>query len=58
MAKLAAEYRRARLIRRRFTILDLLDDLGWLDRGVAALMADNGFWGRRSKGQGRRATTA
>lgn len=55
MVKLVADYRRARLIRRRFTILDLLDDLGWLDRGVAALMADNGFWGRRSKGQGRRA---
>jgi len=58
LTKLAAEYRRARLIRRRFTILDLLDDLGWLDRGVAALMADDGFWGRRSKGQRRRAATA
>jgi len=58
LATLAAEYRRARLIRRRFTILDLLDDLGWLDRGVAALMADDGFWGRRSKGQGRRVATA
>ncbi|HWK33758.1 MAG TPA: sn-glycerol-1-phosphate dehydrogenase, partial [Hyphomicrobium sp.] len=52
LAQLAKEYRRARLIRRRFTILDLLDDLGWLDRGIAALMADDGFWGRRSKGQG------
>lgn len=58
LAKLAAEYRRARLIRRRFTILDLLDDLGWLDTGVAALMAEDGFWGRRSKGHGRRAATA
>jgi len=58
LTKLAADYRRARLIRRRFTILDLLDDLGWLDKGVAALMADDGFWGRRSKGQRRRAATA
>ncbi|EIM28805.1 sn-glycerol-1-phosphate dehydrogenase [Microvirga lotononidis] len=52
LAQLAKEYRRARLIRRRFTILDLLDDLGWLDKGIAALMAGEGFWGRRSKGQG------
>ncbi|QRM29077.1 sn-glycerol-1-phosphate dehydrogenase [Microvirga sp. VF16] len=58
LAKLATEYRRARLIRRRFTVLDLLDDLGWLDRGIAALMADDGFWGRRAKGQGRRAAPA
>jgi glycerol-1-phosphate dehydrogenase [NAD(P)+] len=58
LAKLAAEYRRARLIRRRFTILDLLDDLGWLDRGIAALMARDGFWGRRSKGEGRQTASA
>lgn len=57
LAKLATEYRRARLIRRRFTILDLLEDLGWLDRGIAALMADDGFWGRRARGQGRAAST-
>lgn len=57
LAKLATEYRRARLIRRRFTILDLLDDLGWLDRAIAALMADDGFWGRRAEGQGRRAAS-
>ena len=31
VAKLAADYRRARLIRRRYTILDCLEDLGWLD---------------------------
>jgi len=58
LTKLAADYRRARLIRRRFTILDLLDDLGWLDRGVAALMANDGFWGQRSDGQGRYAARA
>ncbi|MBZ6077882.1 sn-glycerol-1-phosphate dehydrogenase [Microvirga puerhi] len=48
LKKLAADYRRARLIRRRYTILDLLDDLGWLDKGIAALFAADGFWGRRS----------
>ncbi|RDI56387.1 sn-glycerol-1-phosphate dehydrogenase [Microvirga subterranea] len=57
LAKLAREYRRARLIRRRYTILDLMDDLGWFDRSIAALMADDGFWGRRSRGQGRHAAT-
>jgi glycerol-1-phosphate dehydrogenase [NAD(P)+] len=49
VAKLAADYRRARLIRRRYTILDLLDDLGWLDKAIAALGSEDGFWGQRSK---------
>ena len=40
----AADYARARLIRRRFTLLDVLHDLGWLDRTVAALFDDKGFW--------------
>lgn len=31
-----ADFRRARLIRRRFTALDLLHDLGWLDRAADA----------------------
>jgi glycerol-1-phosphate dehydrogenase [NAD(P)+] len=31
--KLAGDIRRARLIRRRYTLLDCLDDLGWLDDG-------------------------
>jgi glycerol-1-phosphate dehydrogenase [NAD(P)+] len=44
--KLAADYRRARLIRRRYTLLDCLDDLGWLDDAVDALFAPGGFWGR------------
>jgi glycerol-1-phosphate dehydrogenase [NAD(P)+] len=44
LAKLAADHRRARLIRRRYTVLDLLDDLGWLDRAVAELFAPGGFW--------------
>ncbi|HSC97371.1 MAG TPA: hypothetical protein VLI21_00600, partial [Casimicrobiaceae bacterium] len=47
-AKLARDYRRARLIRRRYTILDCLDDLGWLDEAISALFASDGFWGRRS----------
>jgi glycerol-1-phosphate dehydrogenase [NAD(P)+] len=47
-AALAADYRRARLIRRRYTLLDLLDDLGWLERAVADLFAPQGFWGRQA----------
>jgi glycerol-1-phosphate dehydrogenase [NAD(P)+] len=43
--KHARDYARARLIRRRFTGLDLLHDLGWLDRTVADLFAVGGFWG-------------
>ena len=46
--KLAADYRRARLIRRRYTILDCLEDLGWLDKAIAALFESSGFWGRRA----------
>lgn len=37
LAKLVADIRRARLIRRRYTVLDCLDDLGWLDAALAAL---------------------
>ncbi|HXR57379.1 MAG TPA: sn-glycerol-1-phosphate dehydrogenase [Casimicrobiaceae bacterium] len=46
LRKLAADYRRARLIRRRYTLLDCLDDLGWLDRAIDAVFAPGGFWGR------------
>ena len=49
LSKLAADYRRARLIRRRYTILDLVEDLGWLDRAIGALFAAHGFWGRQSE---------
>jgi glycerol-1-phosphate dehydrogenase [NAD(P)+] len=45
LAKLAADYRRARLIRRRYTILDCLEDLGWLDRAIGAVFAPDGYWG-------------
>ena len=43
---LARDYRRARLIRRRYTLLDCLDDLGWLDGAIGALFAPDGFWSR------------
>jgi len=46
--KLAADYRRARLIRRRYTILDCLEDLGWLDAAVRSLVSSDGFFGGTS----------
>jgi glycerol-1-phosphate dehydrogenase [NAD(P)+] len=42
--KHARDYGRARLIRRRFTGLDVLHDLGWLDRAVIELFGPGGFW--------------
>jgi glycerol-1-phosphate dehydrogenase [NAD(P)+] len=48
MRKLAADYRRARLIRRRYTILDVLEDLGWLDEAIDSLFSAGGFWSGRS----------
>ena len=49
LIKLAKDYRRARLIRRRYTIVDCLEDLGWLDRAIEALFEGGGFWGSRSR---------
>jgi glycerol-1-phosphate dehydrogenase [NAD(P)+] len=43
-AKHARDYKRARLIRRRFTGLDVLHELGWLDAMVGDLFGANGFW--------------
>jgi glycerol-1-phosphate dehydrogenase [NAD(P)+] len=43
--KHAWDYARARLIRRRFTGLDVLHDLGLLETGVRDLFAPGGFWG-------------
>lgn len=43
-ARHAQDYARARMIRRRFTGLDVLHDLGWLDRAVVELFALGGFW--------------
>jgi glycerol-1-phosphate dehydrogenase [NAD(P)+] len=48
LQQMAKDYRRARLIRRRYTVLDLVDDLGWLDSAISALFAADGFWGRQS----------
>jgi glycerol-1-phosphate dehydrogenase [NAD(P)+] len=42
--KHARDYARARLIRRRFTGLDVLHDLGWLEQAVVELFAPGGFW--------------
>lgn len=49
LAALARDCRRARLIRRRYTLLDCLDDLGWLDAAIAACFAPEGFWGRQAR---------
>jgi len=42
--KHAHDHARARMIRRRFTGLDVLHDLGWLETAVAELFAPRGFW--------------
>ena len=49
LPKLAGDYRRARLIRRRYTLLDCLEELGLLDAAIRALFAADGFWGRRAR---------
>lgn len=38
-------YRRAQMIRRRYTILDFANEAGILDECVEELFADRGFWG-------------
>lgn len=42
--KHAQDYARARLIRRRFTGLDVLHDLGWLRAAIGDLFGTDGFW--------------
>jgi glycerol-1-phosphate dehydrogenase [NAD(P)+] len=42
--KHASDHARARLIRRRFTGLDVLHELGWTDAMVSDLFGANGFW--------------
>ncbi len=42
--KHARDYARARLIRRRFTGLDVLHELGLLEAAVAEMFGANGFW--------------
>lgn len=41
-----ASYRRAQMIRSRYTILDLANETGVLDDCVQELFASDGFWGR------------
>ena len=53
MGAFARDHHRARLIRRRYTVLDLVEDLGWLDRAVSELFAADGFWGRQANHRGR-----
>ncbi len=43
-AKLAGDFQRARLVRRRYTALDLLADLGWLDAAVADIFGPGGIF--------------
>lgn len=43
-AKHAQDHARARMIRRRFTALDVLYDLGWLEAMVGDVFGANGFW--------------
>ena len=43
-AKFAADFARARLVRRRYTALDVLADLGWLDVAVAEIFGPKGFF--------------
>lgn len=45
-------FRRAQMIRRRFTVLDLTNQAGILDDCVAELFAPEGFWGRALAGRG------
>lgn len=44
--RLRDTYRRAQMIRRRFTVLDLLDQTGILEECVQALFTPGGFWAR------------
>lgn len=46
MARLRATHHTARMIRTRYTVLDLLADLDVLDDVIAGLFAPEGFWGR------------
>jgi glycerol-1-phosphate dehydrogenase [NAD(P)+] len=49
------DYFRARMIRRRFTIFDLLFDLGLFSRAVDDLFDSRGFWGKTAAAVGKTA---
>jgi glycerol-1-phosphate dehydrogenase [NAD(P)+] len=48
--RLEQTYRRAQMIRRRYTILDLANETGLLDECVEELFASDGFWGSTAAG--------
>lgn len=48
--RLRDTYRRAQMIRRRFTVLDLLDQAGILEECVQSLFSPGGFWARERSG--------
>jgi glycerol-1-phosphate dehydrogenase [NAD(P)+] len=50
MDRFRATHQMARMIRRRYTILDVLEDCGMLDQVVDNLFAATGFWGRHRSG--------
>jgi glycerol-1-phosphate dehydrogenase [NAD(P)+] len=52
-ARLRSTYRRAQMIRKRFTVLDLADQAGVLDACVDELFAPGGFWERKPEGEPR-----
>jgi glycerol-1-phosphate dehydrogenase [NAD(P)+] len=52
----ARDHLRARMIRRRYTIFDLLFDLGWFETALRDLFAADGFWA--APGSTRRAMNA
>jgi glycerol-1-phosphate dehydrogenase [NAD(P)+] len=45
IGRFKATYRRAQMIRRRYTVLDLANEIGVLDECVEELFAEDGFWG-------------
>ena len=47
--QLRATYRRAQMIRPRYTVLDLLNETGLLDDCVAELFDPGGFWGQLTR---------
>jgi glycerol-1-phosphate dehydrogenase [NAD(P)+] len=48
--RLEQTYRRAQMIRRRYTVLDLANETGLLDECVEELFASDGFWGSTAAG--------
>jgi glycerol-1-phosphate dehydrogenase [NAD(P)+] len=48
-AEFKATYRRAQMLRRRYTVLDLASETGILDECVEELFAPGGFWAREPR---------